>query len=122
MGQQHRPLTGMTLTGSAATPPVVVPNVAYVIHQVDASSPTNFLDIVTLYLRNADTVASTVEVTVCGGTPMPVLISAGAVAAVFFEQPFFGVPGQATQSQITLNNTTANPGDGEVFAYGYFTR
>lgn len=123
MGQQHRPLTGMTLTGSVATPPVVIPNSAYVIHQVDASNPTNFLDIVTLFLRNTDAVVpATVDVIVCGGTAMTVTVPVSSGTTVFLEQPFFGVPGQAAQSQITLNNTTANPGDGDVFAYGYFTR
>lgn len=123
MAQQKRPLTGMILANSPATPPVVI-GTPYVIHQVDASSPTNFLDNVTLFLRNTDaTTAATITVTVCGGTAMPVLVPVNSAVAVFVEQPIFGVPGQPTQSQIVLNNTTvyeqeANP----VFAFGHFTR
>ncbi|MGL4255613.1 MAG: hypothetical protein ACRCSL_04710 [Microbacterium sp.] len=123
MSQQHRPLTGMTLAGSPATPPVVVPsNAPIVIHQIDASSPTNFLDEVTLFVANTDpNTDQTVRIVVAGGPNIDIVVPQGSVRAIFSEQPFFGVPGQAAQSQITLQNVTAQPGD-PMIAWGFFTR
>jgi hypothetical protein len=123
MSQQHRPLTGMVLTGSVATPPVVVPTAApIVIHQIDASSPTNFLDEVTLHVANTDTATDqVVRVIVAGGPSIDLEITASTTRAIFVEQPFFGVPGQTSQSQITLQNVTAQPGE-DLVAWGFFTR
>ena len=122
MTQQKRPLTGMTLPNSVATPPVAVPiGNEYLIHQVDASSPTTYLDHVTLFLRNTDVTDAFVSVRVCGSPPIIVAVPASSEVKVFSEQPFYGVPGQPTQSQILLTNLAQSPGN-PVFAWGWFHR
>jgi len=123
MSQQHRPLTGMVLANSVATPPVTVPSATtVVIHQIDASSPTNFLDEVTLFVANTDpNTDQTVRIVVAGGPNIDLVVPQGTIRAIFSGQPFFGVPGQASQSQITLQNVTAQPGD-PMIAWGFFTR
>jgi hypothetical protein len=113
----------MVLANSVATPPVAVPTATpLVIHQIDASSPTNFLDEVTIYVVNTDVgIPQTVRVTVAGGPSIDFLVLAGETRQIFLEQPFFGVPGQAAASQITLQNVTLQPG-ASLFAWGFFTR
>lgn len=120
MSLQHRPLSGMTLA-TGATPPLLVPtNAPAVVHQVDATAnPTNFLDQVTLFLLNAGAAAQTISLNVMGVT-MAVNVPAGEIVRVFADQALYGVRGVGGASQITAQNTSAQPEN--VFAYGYFTR
>lgn len=120
MSLQHRPLTGMAIA-SGATPPILVSAAGpTTLHQVDAtSSPTNFLDQVTLFLLNTGAADQTVDLVVLGVT-ITVTVLAGEVLKVFDEQPFFGVAGTASSSLITAENTTTQAEN--VFAYGFFTR
>ena len=118
MTQQHRPLTGMVGQNGIAAPVAVLAGPPTLIHQLDASSPTNFLDEVSLFVVNNDVATQNVSVVVANGPALVLSVPANSTRAIFSEQPFFGQPGQAANSQITVQ---ALGGVGMV-AYGFFTR
>lgn len=118
MAQQHRPLTGMVQATGIAAPVAVPVGPAVIIHHIDASSPTNFLDQVTLLVQNNDAAAQTVRVVVANGPPIDVAVGANSTRTIFVDQPFFGQAGQPTNSTITVQ---ALGGAGMV-AWGFFTR
>jgi len=119
MSLQKRPLSGMTVPGTNAAVPRTVPVAPaqpFIIHQLDTTAP--FLDTVTLFVHNNDAGTQIVSVVVGSAPAINVDIGANDTRAIFLEQPFYGVQGQPTQSEITVQ---AQGGAGMV-AWGHFTR
>lgn len=118
---QKRPLSAMTDTQTGITSPVAVSNVATTVHVVDRSSPTNFLDEVTLYVTNNHTAAQVVDVDVLG-TTLSLSIAASSTEAVLVTQPLFASPtATLAQASITVRNVTNTVAD-TIKAFGFFTR
>jgi len=118
---QKRPLSAMTDTQTGITSPVDVSDVATTVHVVDRSSPTNFLDEVTLYVTNNHTAAQVVEVDVLG-TSLLLSIAASSTEAVLATQPLFASPtASLAQASITVRNVTNTVAD-TIKAFGFFTR
>jgi hypothetical protein len=108
----------MTQT-NGTTSLINVGNVVKTVHQIDASSPTGFLDQVSLWVFNPDGAAQTLRLNICGGPNFDFVIAPGALVQILDEIPFFGLAANPASSLITAINVVGNA---DLTVWGYFTR
>lgn len=119
MSLQRRPITGMGST-TTNTPPIVVPAVATVLHQVDAST-LNTIDQVTIDVTNTNVAARSLDLVILG-VPVSMLVQPGTTRRVLDAQPFFGLPNSAPAVTQITGALGAGGQQGDLLVWGFFTR